>query len=260
MTATPFTVIIPARFGSTRLPGKALRSIAGKTMIERVYGQAARARASRIIVATDDERIVAEVESFGGEALLTDSRHQSGTDRLAEVARRCAFSDDEIVVNVQGDEPLIPPPVIDQVAENLAANSGAAVATLAEVIGTSELFLNPNVVKVVTDDAGRALYFSRAPIPWPRDLALAGEGALPDGFSPRRHVGIYAYRVRELKDFVTWPQAPLETVESLEQLRFLWHGCSIHVDDARYPVPGGVDTADDLARVTAIIEAGGHTG
>lgn len=248
-----FNVLIPARFASTRLPGKPLRDVAGATMIERVYHQAKASAAARVVVATDDERIATAVRSFGGEVVLTAADHPSGTDRLWEAARLCGFPAASILINVQGDEPLIPPAVIDQVAANLAANPAAGVATLCEPIHSLADFTNPNIVKVVADASGFARYFSRAPIPWPRDAFAAGAQALPAGFQPRRHIGLYAYRVGLLNRFVAWPTAPIEAVEALEQLRFLWHGESIHVADAIVPVPAGVDTAEDLARVNRLL-------
>ncbi len=250
-----FSIVIPARYASTRLPAKPLREIAGQPMIQRVHQQALQAGAERVIVATDHPAIAEVVAGFGGEVMMTARDHPSGTDRLQEVARRCGFGDDHILVNVQGDEPLIPPAVILQVAANLAAHPEAAVATLSEVIASEADFHNPNIVKVVCDSRGLALYFSRAPIPWPRDLQPTGQGGLAPGFSPQRHLGIYAYRVGVLNQFVTWPPAPLETLECLEQLRFLWQGFAIHVAEACAPVPGGVDTEGDLVRVAAIVEA-----
>ena len=257
-----FTVVIPARYASTRLPGKPLRDIVGKTMIQRVYEQACLSAASRVIIATDDERIAEHAASFGAEVAMTSSDHVSGTDRLEEVARHYAFSEDDIVVNVQGDEPLIPPQVIDQVAANLAENTAAGVATLSEEVSSTASFLNPNVVKVVSGHDGMALYFSRAPMPWPRDAFAAAQNALPDAMSHlgvmpkvqdvagvsvfQRHIGIYAYRVSMLHRFITWPVAPLEAVESLEQLRFMWQGIKIHVEPAMVDVPGGIDTEADL--------------
>lgn len=249
-----FTVVIPARFGSSRLPGKPLKSIAGKTMIQRVYEQASKSAASLVVVATDDARIEAVVKGFGGDVCMTSEQHQSGTDRLQEVAAKLGLVNDDIVVNVQGDEPLIPPAVIDQVAANLAGAVDASVATLSEPIGSSEDFLNPNVVKVVTDINGLALYFSRASMPWPRDLFAKTKEILPDSDCFQRHIGIYAYRVSLLNQFVTWPMAPLEAIESLEQLRVLWNGHRIHVQEAIAKVPGGVDTEEDLQRVRKLIE------
>ncbi len=255
-----YSVVIPARYASTRLPGKPLRDIAGTTMIQRVYQQACSSKASRVIVATDDQRIAAAVEGFGGEVAMTSPDHVSGTDRLEEVARQCGLAEDEIVVNVQGDEPLIPPQVIDQVAANLAANTDAGVATLSEPITEAEVFVNPNAVKVVSGVDGTALYFSRAPIPWPRDHFAASKTSLPTetasagASSFQRHIGIYAYRVALLHRFVSWPVAPLEALESLEQLRFMYQGIKIHVAPALVDVPGGVDTEEDLQAVIRHLE------
>ncbi len=252
-----YIIIIPARYGSSRLEGKPLRDIAGKSMIHRVYEQASKGAAERVLVATDDRRIVDAVEAFGGEAVMTATTHSSGTDRLHEVAEHFGFADDTIVVNVQGDEPLIPPQVIDQVARNLAQRPRLGVATLSEDIATHADFTNPNVVKVVTDANCLALYFSRAAIPWPRDHFQEGLQTLPQASIAQRHIGLYAYRVRTLRQFVRWPVAPLEAVEALEQLRFLWHGEAVHVAQADAPVPGGVDTLDDLQRVTALLRRDG---
>lgn len=247
----PFTVVIPARFSSTRLPGKPLRDIAGQTMIERVYRQAVQSAAERVIIATDDQRIADAVAAFGGECCMTSDSHQSGTDRLQEVAGQLALPGDHILVNVQGDEPLIPPRVIDQVASNLAGQPSAGVATLCEPILDDASFTNPNVVKVVADAQGMALYFSRAPVPWPRDFPANRVAAMSGILTPMRHIGIYAYRVAQLNRFVQWPVAPLESIECLEQLRFMWHGERIHVAPAVAEVPGGVDTEADLQRVIA---------
>jgi 3-deoxy-manno-octulosonate cytidylyltransferase (CMP-KDO synthetase) len=255
-----YTVVIPARYASTRLPGKPLRDIAGSTMIQRVYQQAQLSAASRVIVATDDQRIGDVVEGFGGEVVMTSPDHISGTDRLEEVARQCGLTDDDIVVNVQGDEPLIPPQVIDQVAANLAANTEAGVATLSEPITDVEVFVNPNVVKVTSAHDGNALYFSRAPIPWPRDQFSESQTSLPAENGSvsmsnfQRHIGIYAYRVALLHRFVNWPVAPLEALECLEQLRFMYQGIKIHVAPACNDVPGGVDTEEDLQAVIRYIE------
>ncbi|WP_439509408.1 3-deoxy-manno-octulosonate cytidylyltransferase [Marinimicrobium koreense] len=248
-----FYVVIPARYASSRLPAKPLKDIAGKPMIQHVYERACESAATQVIIATDDERIEHAARAFGATVCMTSPDHQSGTDRLQEVVSQLGLPDDAIVVNVQGDEPLIPPAVINQVAQNLAGDSSASVATLCEPIESVEDFCNPNIVKVVMDAHGRALYFSRAPIPYPRD-AFAGEGrALPEDFVARRHIGIYAYRVGLLHRFVTWDQAPLERFESLEQLRVLWQGESIHVAEACRPVPGGVDTELDLDRVRRLL-------
>ncbi|WP_024460309.1 3-deoxy-manno-octulosonate cytidylyltransferase [Marinimicrobium sp. LS-A18] len=248
-----FYVVIPARYASSRLPAKPLKDIAGKPMIQHVYERARESAATQVIIATDDERIEHAARAFGATVCMTSPDHQSGTDRLQEVVSQLGLPDDAIVVNVQGDEPLIPPAVINQVAQNLAGDGSASVATLCEPIESVEDFCNPNIVKVVMDAHGRALYFSRAPIPYPRD-AFAGEGrALPEDFVARRHIGIYAYRVGLLHRFVTWDQAPLERFESLEQLRVMWQGESIHVAEACRPVPGGVDTELDLDRVRRLL-------
>lgn len=253
-----FTVVIPARFASTRLPGKPLKDIAGMSMIQRVYQQARKSQAAQVIVATDDQRVFDEVKGFGGEVCMTSTDHQSGTDRLQEVAEHYSFSDDHIVVNVQGDEPLIPPEVIDQVAENLANHSQAGVSTLCEPITTDADFNNPNIVKVVADRTGMALYFSRAPIPWPRDHVSSDQvneqiASMQGTLNPMRHIGIYGYRVAMLNAFIHWPMAPIETLECLEQLRFMWNGERIHVAESKTMVPGGVDTEEDLQRVISLL-------
>jgi 3-deoxy-manno-octulosonate cytidylyltransferase (CMP-KDO synthetase) len=244
-----YTVIIPARFGSNRLPGKPLKDLAGKSMVQRVYESARRSGARRVIIATDDPRIADVVSAFGGEYCMTGTHHESGTDRLHEVVDLLDLPVDDIVVNVQGDEPLIPASVIDQVANNLGQRPSVGAATLCEPITSVEDCFNPNIVKVVRDEAGLALYFSRAPIPWHRDGFNADSHVLPQSIQPMRHIGIYAYRVSLLHKFVTWPLAALEACEKLEQLRILANGQSIHVEEACEPVPGGVDTELDLKRV-----------
>lgn len=222
-------------------------------MIQRVWEQAQKCRALRVVIATDDARIERVARQFGAEVCMTRAEHASGTDRLQEVVAKLELASDHIVVNVQGDEPLIPPDVIQQVAANLAGNSDNGVATLAEPVESAADFLNPNIVKLVTDKNGRALYFSRAPIAWPRDHFQKDRETLPAGYQPRRHIGIYAYRVSQLNAFIQWPVAPIEKTESLEQLRFLWHGVGIHVADACRAVPGGVDTQQDLDAVVRLI-------
>ena len=250
-----FYVVIPARYASTRLPAKPLKEIAGKPMIQHVYERASESGAAKVIIATDDARIETVVKGFGADVCMTSATHNSGTDRLQEVAVKLGLTADDIIVNVQGDEPLIPPAVIDQVAKNLDNNSYASVATLSEPIHSLDDFRNPNIVKVVADQQGRALYFSRAPIPWPRDhFAQADVSSLPADFPAQRHIGIYAYRVALLNRFVTWPQAMLEKIESLEQLRVLANGEAIHIAEACAQVPGGVDTEADLLRVKALLE------
>lgn len=249
-----FIVVIPARFGSTRLPGKPLKLIAGKPMIEWVYRAAKRSDARAVVVATDHAGVANAVRNFGGEVRMTRSDHESGTDRLQEVAQQLHLADDAIVVNVQGDEPLIPAEVINQVAANLQGADFASVATLSEPVHTVEDCFNPNIVKVVSDDYQRALYFSRAPIPWGRDVFGGGGGVLASGELIQRHIGIYAYRVSLLHQFVRWPVAALESFEKLEQLRVMANGHGIHVAPACAPVPGGVDTAADLERVNRQLE------
>lgn len=252
----PYSIIIPARFASTRLPGKILADINGKPMIQHVYERCQLSQAKEIVVATDDDRIFFAVNEFGGKALMTSASHQSGTDRLQEVSEKMGLAWDDVVVNVQGDEPLIPPKVIDQVAENLSGDENVNVATLCEKMSELEHFLDPNMVKVVFDQNNHALYFSRAPIPWPRDnfesLESAGNSK-PESIDAYRHIGIYAYRVTLLNKFVQWPMAPLEAIEKLEQLRVMWNGQAIHVAEANEAVPAGVDTQEDLDRIKNLI-------
>ena len=243
---TEFTVVVPARYASTRLPGKPLADIGGRPMIAWVHEQAARSGAAEVVVATDDERIAAACEAFGAHAEMTGAEHASGTDRIAELARRLGWDDGRIVVNVQGDEPLLPPALIAQVAALLDEHADAGLATLMTRIGSEQEFRDPNIVKVVTDRAGYAIYFSRAPIPWPRD---------GDAGSPRRHIGLYAYRVGELKAISAEPPCTLETIERLEQLRALWLGYRIAIADAAEPPPRGVDTPEDLEAVRAAVAA-----
>jgi 3-deoxy-manno-octulosonate cytidylyltransferase (CMP-KDO synthetase) len=252
-----FTVVIPARHASTRLPGKPLLDIAGRPMIQHVWERATRSSAGRVVIATDDERIHSAARGFGAEVCMTAAAHPSGTDRLQEAVAGLGLPDDAIVVNVQGDEPLIPAEVIDQVAVNLARETDCGIATLCEPVQGVEAFLDPNIVKVVRDDRCRAIYFSRAPIPWPRDAFARDRNHLPEGFRPLRHIGIYAYRVAFLHRFVGWPVGVLEGLESLEQLRALEHGIGIHADEACASIPGGVDTPADLARVNAFLANAG---
>ena len=242
-----YHIVIPARYASSRLPGKPLADIAGKPMVVRVYERCIKSRAAGVYVATDDERIRQAVMAAGGTALMTRADHACGTDRLEEVATQLGLPDDAVIVNVQGDEPLIPAAVIEQVAANLATRPDFAMATLCEPITQVEDVLNPNIVKVVADSSGRALYFSRAPIPFQRD-GMPKVGAVAVGCW-WRHIGVYAYRVGFLHRFVSWPVAQLEKIESLEQLRAMENGCAIHVAEAVEAVPGGVDTPADLARI-----------
>jgi len=247
-----FKVVIPARYASSRLPGKPLADIAGKPMVLRVVEAVEACGADGIWVATDDARVQQAVEAAGYPALMTRADHPSGTDRIAEVAAQLGWAGDDIVVNVQGDEPLIDPALVVGVADALAADPLAAIATAAHELGSADEFFNPNVVKVVCDAAGRAHYFSRAPIPYARDAFAASRDLLPSGLGALRHIGIYAYRVSFLQRYGSLPPAPTEQWESLEQLRALWHGFPIRVlvcDQA--PMPG-VDTEEDLARVRAL--------
>ncbi|HEY8048821.1 MAG TPA: 3-deoxy-manno-octulosonate cytidylyltransferase [Ramlibacter sp.] len=243
-----FTVLVPARLASTRLPNKPLADIGGLPMIVRVAQQVSRSKAQRVVVAADDEAIVDACERHDVQVVLTRADHPSGSDRLAEACELLALHDDEIVVNVQGDEPLIDPTLVDSVAALLEATPHAQMSTAAHRIDDLADAANTNVVKVVLDAQGMALYFSRATIPWSRDEFASGVHALP-AMPLLRHVGIYGYRAGFLRRFPTMPQAPIETAEALEQLRALWHGhrIAVHVTDS---APGiGVDTPADLQRV-----------
>jgi 3-deoxy-manno-octulosonate cytidylyltransferase (CMP-KDO synthetase) len=244
-----FVAIIPARAASTRLPGKPLLDIAGKPMVVRTAEQAAKSMATRIIVATDDTAIQTAVQSHGIDAMLTRGDHATGTDRLAEVATALGLGDDDIVVNVQGDEPLIDPQQINNVAALLDNDPGAVMSTCAMRIVDDETLFDPNVVKVVCDHNGRALYFSRAPIPWARDALADGRRRLAPGLPALHHIGLYAYRARFLKQFPTLRAGSLERFESLEQLRALENGYAIIVGATDAPPTAGVDTQADLARV-----------
>ncbi len=240
-----FKVVIPARFASTRLPGKPLLDIAGKPMVVRVAEQAVQSGAQQIIIATDHQPIVAAAETHGFMACMTRADHASGTDRIAEVAAQQGWADDVIVVNVQGDEPLIPPQLITAVAQHLHDHPECAIATACHAIHDEVSMRNPNIVKVVLDKQGNALYFSRAPIPWPRD-AYAAQQPLPPQVTVLRHIGIYAYRTAFLRDFGQLPPAPIEQTEALEQLRALYHGYKIGVTVTEHAPPAGVDTEQDL--------------
>ena len=248
-----FRVVIPARYASARLPGKVLLGIAGKPMIQWVYERARASRAHEVLIATDDLLIVSAAHSFGAQTIMTESTHRSGTDRIAEVARLQKWADCDIVVNVQGDEPLIPAALIDQVGAVLESNPGAQIATLATAIVSISEFMDPNAVKVVTDREGRALYFSRAPIPWDRDGAAAGVVSQKSFAGARRHVGIYGYRVGGLLRLAALEPSPLEQREKLEQLRALENGIEIRVADSVEPPGPDVNTAADLERVSALL-------
>ena len=254
-TPAAFVVLIPARLASTRLPDKPLADIAGLPMIVRVAQRASASSASRVVVAADDMRIVDACSAHGVEALLTRTDHASGSDRLAEACTLLGLDDATIVVNVQGDEPLIDPALIDAVAAMLATHDDAAMSTAAHAIDSPEDYANPNVVKAVLDARGNAMYFSRAPIPWWRDGGLSEDGLRQPPASPEalRHIGIYGYRAGFVREFPSLPPAPIESTEALEQLRALWHGhrIAVHVSPLR-PGPG-IDTPEDLARVRELL-------
>jgi 3-deoxy-manno-octulosonate cytidylyltransferase (CMP-KDO synthetase) len=242
-------VIIPARYASTRLPGKPLADVVGQTLIQRVYERAIEAGAQSVVVATDDERIRVVAEGFGAKVCMTRVDHRSGTDRLAEVIDTLGIGEHEIVVNLQGDEPLMPPALIRDVAQALATHADAVVASACHEITDRDEFTNPNVVKVVFDQAGYAVYFSRAPIPWPRDTMA---GASHNPIHAYRHIGLYAYRAGFVRRYAQWPACELEQTEQLEQLRVLWRGERIAMCVTR-ELPGpGVDTPADLERVRAL--------
>ena len=244
-----FTVLIPARLASTRLPNKPLADIAGKPMVVRVAERAEQSGAAQVLVATDAPEIAAACANHGVRALLTRADHPSGSDRLAEACEQLGLKGDDIVVNVQGDEPLIDPALIDAVAGLLSKRSPAQMGTAAHAIESIEEFTNPNVVKVITDAQGLALTFSRAPLPWWRDGFASGITQLPTAPAPLRHIGLYSYRAAFLRAFPRMAPAPLEQCEALEQLRALWHGHRIAVHIASAAPGPGVDTPEDLERV-----------
>lgn len=246
----PFTVLIPARLASTRLPGKPLANIGGLPMVVRVARQAAQSAAHRVVVAADSLEITQACQAHSVEAVLTGTHHASGSDRLAQACELLGLADDEIVVNVQGDEPLIAPALINAVASLLSQHPQASMGTAAHPVQTPGDFLNPNVVKVVLDAQGHALYFSRAPIPHQRDAAEGNGWQINQAL---RHIGIYSYCAAFLRRFPTLAAAPLEATESLEQLRVLWHGLRIAVHITHEAPASGVDTAEDLARVQRLV-------
>ena len=250
-------IIIPARYGSSRLPGKPLVDIGGKPLIQRVHECACRTAAAKVIIATDDQRIHDAAKAFGADVCLTSSEHRSGTDRIAEVVRRYRLADDDIVVNLQGDEPFMPPSMIEAVAQTLTARPDAVMATACHPIRERSALLNPNIVKLVCDAQAYALYFSRAPIPWPRSAMT--EADKPHQMKAMRHIGLYAYRAGFVTRYNAWPPCPLEETEQLEQLRVLWHGerIAVHVVDSA--PEGGVDTPEDLERVRKYFAQRGDT-
>lgn len=247
-----FKVVIPARYASSRLPGKPLLDIAGKPMVVRVVEQAIASGAIEVIVATDHEQIRDAVAGYGYEVVMTKADHASGTDRIAEVVQTQGWSDDTIIVNVQGDEPLIDPALIGEVASNLASHTEAAMSTACHALHDTPSILNPNIVKVVLDHQGHALYFSRAPIPYPRD-AFAANRDVPVDMPVYRHIGVYAYRAGFLRAYAALTPSVIEHIEMLEQLRVLWHGYKISVEITEKAPAAGVDTEADLAYVRATI-------
>ena len=254
MARIDFKVVIPARYGASRLPGKPLLKIAGAPLIRHVYARARECTADEIVIATDDVGIAEICTAFGADVALTRTDHHSGTDRVAEVAVARGWPRDSILVNLQGDEPCMPPALIDQVAHDLAGHGSTGMTTLAYPIRDAQTLFDPHTVKVVTDADGYALYFSRAPIPWHRDESLGAHKPLPQGVRFLRHIGLYAYRLAFLTRFVGWQPAPLELAESLEQLRALWHGEAIHVTQALEEPGPGVDTLEDVEQVIRFLE------
>jgi 3-deoxy-manno-octulosonate cytidylyltransferase (CMP-KDO synthetase) len=248
-----FHVIIPARFASTRLPGKPLALIGERPLVQWVWQRAVESGAASVLIATDDERIQLAVSKFGADCLMTSAHHASGTDRIAEVVRARGFAADDIIVNLQGDEPTMPAEVVAETAQALRDVAARDIATAVAPIASLREFLDPNCVKALRANNGRALYFSRAPVPWPRDSVVDQQ---PTAFAGAwRHIGIYAYRVRSLLQFAAWPPTPLETTEKLEQLRALEHGMHIHLVTLAHSPPAGVDTPEDLERVRAALTA-----
>jgi len=250
-------IVIPARYASTRLPGKPLLSLAGKPMLQHVYEKACASQAREVVIATDDERIARAADNFGARVCMTRTDHSSGTMRIAEVIDVMGWAEEEIIVNLQGDEPLMPVSLLNQVAQDMEHHQYADTATLAAHLEHPQQLFDPNVVKVVLDRKGYALYFSRAPVPWKRDEIAWGK-EIPAEVSRGylRHIGLYAYRAAFIKEYVAWPEAPIEAQESLEQLRTLWHGKRIHVSLAAEIPPAGVDTAEDLKRIEALLQTG----
>lgn len=249
-----FSIIIPARFESSRLPGKPLMDINGKAMVQWTWEQAKQSGAQRIIIATESLQVKTACEAFGAEVCLTGDQHQSGTERIAEVIELAQLADDEIIVNVQGDEPMLPASLIHQVAEGLEQHESVQMATLCEPITEVETVFDPHAVKVSRDVNLNAINFSRAPLPWSRDTFSESEKTLPENWAYKRHIGLYAYRAGFVKQYVAWPECELEQVEKLEQLRVLWHGAKILVLDALCDAGVGVDTEEDLQQVRQLLQ------
>lgn len=250
-----FSVIIPARFASTRLPGKPLLDIDGQPMIYWTWRQACQSGAQRVVIATESEQVKQVCEAFGAQVCLTSAHHQSGTERIAEVIERLALADNEIIVNLQGDEPMLPPTLIHQVAQALAGRDDVFMATLCEPIDDLETLFSPHAVKVSRDIQHFAINFSRAPLPWAREEFELNPKQMPKNWHYTRHVGLYAYRAGFVKRYVSWPECALEQVERLEQLRVLWHGERILVEDALVEAGIGVDTQAQLDKVRTLMQA-----
>jgi 3-deoxy-manno-octulosonate cytidylyltransferase (CMP-KDO synthetase) len=248
-----YQIVIPARMASQRLPGKPLLSIAGRSLLEHVFRQACKSGASGVVIATDDRKIRDAAAAFGAEVLMTSQSHQSGSDRIAECADQLSWTDEQLIVNLQGDEPLMPPACLDQVAELLAGDPQADVASLYWPLDDAEEIDNPNAVKVVVSQSGHALYFSRSIVPYPRNWSGTA-AALESGITWKRHIGLYAYRAGALRAFAAKQATPLEATEKLEQLRFLETGRRIRMERARAFIPAGVDTPGDLERVRNILD------
>ncbi len=250
---TSFVVVIPARYASVRFPGKSLIEIDGKPMVAHVIDRARESGAGEVAVATDDERIAGATTAYGCQVAMTRADHASGTDRIAEAVEQLGWNDETIVVNAQGDEPLLPPALIRTVADTLEKHSAASIATACHSITEVAEFLDPNAVKVVFDRAGYALYFSRAPVPWPRDAFAAARTSLPQALPAYRHIGIYAYRCDFLRKYATLDPPPIERFESLEQLRAMAHGYRIAVTVSHQAPPPGIDTPADLERLRKLM-------
>ena len=250
----PYHIIIPARYASTRLPGKPLLPLADKPILQHVHEQACKSQAASVCIATDDDRIRTAAEMFGADVCMTSAEHTSGTERLAEVIDIKKFKEDDIIINLQGDEPFMPSQCLDQVASLLADKANCSMASLCEPISEPTDVFDPNIVKVVMDKNRYALYFSRAPIPWNRETFIEGETTRPlSGSEYYRHIGLYAYRAGFIKTYLTLEPGPLERLESLEQLRVLWHGYKIAMDAATQSPGPGIDTTEDLARAERFI-------
>jgi len=249
-----YKIVIPARYASSRLPGKPLIEFAGKPMIQHTYERALETGVKDIVIATDDQRIFEVAKSFGADVVMTDPSHENGTERIAEVAEIKGWDKDDVLVNLQGDEPLVPKSLIEQTAQGLLQHPEAGMSSICTKIDDPEDAFDPNVVKVVLDCQGFAMYFSRASIPWDRDLYKEGQHKITEQMPVYRHIGMYGYRVSFLQEYTRMQQCPIEGTECLEQLRALWYGVKIHMGVTDTPPGHGVDTPDDIARVEALLK------